>query len=67
MSKNRVNLQIQIRYWSRLADLIFDPTPACWYFIKGLTSKLRHDHCRLADQLTWVLLPVTGLDFQSQT
>jgi len=31
MSKNRVHLQIQIRYWSRLADLIFDPTPAFWF------------------------------------
>jgi hypothetical protein len=58
---------IQIRYWNRPADLIFAPTPAFWYFTKGLTSKLRHDHCRLAVQLTWVPLPVAGLDFQSQT
>ena len=36
-------------------------------FSRGLTSKLRHDHCRLADQLTWIPLPVTGLDFQPQT
>ena len=36
-------------------------------FFRGLTSKLRHDHCRLADQLTWIPLPVTGLDLQPQT
>ena len=36
-------------------------------FSGGLTSKLRHDHCRLADQLTWDPLPVAGLAFQPQT
>ena len=40
----------------------------CLYPVSGgLTSKLRHDHCRLADQLTWILLPAPGLDFQPQT
>ena len=36
-------------------------------FSRGLTSKLRHDHCRIPQQLTWILSPVTGLDFQPQT
>lgn len=35
-------------------------------FVRGLTSKLRHDHCRLADQLTWDLLPVASMAFQPQ-
>ena len=36
-------------------------------FSGGLTSKIRHDHCRLADQLTWSPSPVAGMAFQSQT
>ena len=36
-------------------------------FSGGLTSKIRHDHCRLADQLTWSPLPVSGMALQPQT
>ena len=62
-----------INSWNRSADLVFTPTLACRILSlpeegsTGLTTRLRYDRCRLADQLTWVLLPVAGMDFQPQT
>lgn len=33
----------------------------------GLTSKMRHAHYIIFVQLTWVLLPASGMDLQPQT
>ena len=58
----------EIDKFRRPADLVFDPTPAFTRFAEDLLLRYAMiAGCIRQGRLTWVLLPVPGLDFQPQT
>lgn len=65
-ARNLEILSCQALY-GRLPDLIFAPTPAFIRFSEDLLLRYAMITARSCERLTWIPLPVPGLDFQPQT